>query len=118
MRAGAQRRPGGSDQSRYRAGGKAGDGAVDRPRAPRSGGEEVELASCPGRGAAFLRCSAEPEPIGGWIRWTPDQQRTADALRSIRGTSREHAKNLRKHAVIDRPVRHHLATPRVVTPRP
>src|SRR3982074_3411745 len=113
MRAGAQRRAGGSDQSRYRAGGKAGDGAVDRPRAPRSGGEEVELASCPGRGAAFLRCSAEPEPIGGWIRWTPDQQRTADACAASGERLASTQKNLRKHAVIDRPVRHHIAIARV-----
>src|SRR5207302_11353428 len=43
MRAGAQRRPGGRDQSRHRAGGKAGDGAVDRPRASRPRGDEVTL---------------------------------------------------------------------------
>src|ERR1700737_5609252 len=45
MRAGAQRRPGGRDQSRYRAGGKAGNGAVGRSRAPRSGGGEVTKPS-------------------------------------------------------------------------
>src|SRR6476646_8937505 len=32
---------------------------------------------CPGRGAARLRCSAEPGPRrGNAARWTPDQQRT------------------------------------------
>ena len=41
MRAGAQRRPGGRDQSRHRAGGEAGDGAVDRSGASGSGGDEV-----------------------------------------------------------------------------
>ncbi len=52
MRAGAQRRPGSRDQSRHRAGGETGDGAVDRSGAPRSGGDEVALVSCPGPGAA------------------------------------------------------------------
>src|ERR1700676_2171130 len=47
MRAGAQRRPGGRDQSRYRAGGKAGDGAVGRSRAPRPGGEPIERCRVP-----------------------------------------------------------------------
>src|SRR6202035_842693 len=47
MRISAQRRPGGRDQSRHRTGGKAGDGAVGRPRAPRSGGAEVRK-SVPG----------------------------------------------------------------------
>src|SRR6202022_1587379 len=41
MRAGAQRRPGGRDQPRHRAGGKAGNGAVGRSRASRSGRGEV-----------------------------------------------------------------------------
>src|SRR5450631_1813160 len=49
MRAGAQRRPGGRDQSRYRAGGEAGDGAVGRSRAPRPGGGEVTFIVIPGR---------------------------------------------------------------------
>src|SRR6266853_740463 len=48
MRAGAQRRPCGRDQSGHRAGGKAGDGAVGRSRASRSGGNEVEFV-IPGR---------------------------------------------------------------------
>jgi hypothetical protein len=34
------------------------------------------------------RCTAEPGPIEQRKTWAPDQQRTADALRSIRGTSR------------------------------
>jgi hypothetical protein len=46
-----------------------------------------ERVSCPGRGAAFFTmhrragtqaCGTEP--------WAPDQQRTARALRSVRGT--------------------------------
>src|ERR1700722_1738692 len=43
MRAGAQRRPGGRDQPRHRAGGKAGNRAVDRSRAPRSRGDQMSL---------------------------------------------------------------------------
>src|SRR6516165_10622228 len=35
--------------------------------------------SCPGRGAALSRCSAEPGPTSR--RWTPDQQRTTAQLR-------------------------------------
>src|SRR5690242_18155376 len=45
MRAGAQRRRGGGDQSRHRAGRKAGDGAVGRPRASRSRREEVKTTN-------------------------------------------------------------------------
>ncbi len=41
MRAGAQRRPGGRDQSRHRAGGKAGNGVVGRSRASGSRRDEV-----------------------------------------------------------------------------
>src|ERR1700709_390873 len=44
MRAGAQRRPGGRDQSRHRAGGKAGDGVVDRSRAPRSRRDKIAFS--------------------------------------------------------------------------
>src|SRR5450631_3987673 len=55
MRAGAQRRPGGGDQSRHRAGGKAGNGAVDRSGAPRSGGDDSFFIVIPGR-----RVSVEP----------------------------------------------------------
>ncbi len=41
-------------------------------------------AWCPGRGAAFftMHCRAGTQ----YGAWTPDQQRTAYALRSIRGT--------------------------------
>jgi len=50
-------------------------------------GDAAQCVSFPGRGAASFTmhrragtqvCGAEP--------WTPDQQRTAKALRSIRGT--------------------------------
>src|ERR1700722_870023 len=43
MRAGAQRWPGGRDQPRHRAGGKARNRAVDRSRAPRSRGNPMSL---------------------------------------------------------------------------
>src|ERR1700761_7925760 len=51
-------------------------------------GEDLSRASCPGRGAARLCRSAEPGPTQRG--WTPDQQRTARALRRIRGTSIDH----------------------------
>src|SRR5664279_2956847 len=61
MRAGAQRWPGGGDQSRHRAGGKTGDGAVGRSRAPRSRGNEVTLSF---RGASKTRTSDVQLHIG------------------------------------------------------
>ena len=43
---------------------------------------------CPGRDAAHLCRFAEPGPtVVCQVGWTPDQQRTACALRSIRATS-------------------------------
>ena len=47
--------------------------------------EEGLTLSCPARGAAE-RCAADAGPTQIPKLWTPDQQRTAVALRSIRGT--------------------------------
>ena len=43
------------------------------------------LVSCPGRGAAFFTLLRRAGTHNG-CAWTPDQQRTACALRRIRGT--------------------------------
>ena len=67
MRAGAQRRRGGGDQSGHRAGGKAGDGAVGRSGAPRSGGGEVSFSSFRG----VRRTNPESRDCQGLVSFGP-----------------------------------------------
>jgi hypothetical protein len=47
------------------------------------------MGSCPGRGAAFFTLLRRAGTHQAFIvqPWAPDQQRTATALRSIRGTT-------------------------------
>src|SRR5258706_16287987 len=104
MRAGAQRRPGCRDQSRHRACGETRNGPVGRSRASRSVGDEVIVV--PRCAIAHLRmrllAQARYPQSRSWL-WIPG------SLVSL-GPRND---SLRKHAVIDRSVRHHIAVARV-----